>query len=95
MGDSMRCEDCGFELDAKWRYCPDCGEVVPESEAEKQERKAKHEARLQTDPDYKAYIDRQAERNKMMRPLLALHHNILYAQFINDKDPLTKIKGKE
>ncbi len=87
----MKCEDCGLELDPKWKYCPDCGEVVPESEAEKSERKAKHEARILTDPAYKAYMDHQEDRKKKMQPLLDAHYEILYAQFLNDSDPLTKL----
>lgn len=66
----MKCEDCGFDLLESWSYCPECGESAPESETEKAERKAKHEARLLADPAYKASMDRMAEHHKMMRPLL-------------------------
>ncbi len=91
----MGCENCGFELHPKWKYCPDCGEVAPESEAEKAARNAKHEARMLTDPDYKAYMDRQAERKKQMQPLLDLHYAVLYAQFVGSTDPLHQRMDKE
>lgn len=92
----MRCEDCGLELDPKWKYCPDCGEIAPESEADKAERKAKHEARMLADPVYRASIERARERNKAMRPLMDAMWDIHAKDFTKGlPTPINVLKGNQ